>query len=384
MRVALFSNFLNHHQLPLCKAFLEIPGVTFKFVATTPVPEERLNMGYHDMNTSYDFVVRTYENYEQNEEAINIANTYDVVICGNAPLSFLSQRIADNKLSFRYSERIFKSGYIRLFSPKWFKKKCLQHIRLRHKNVYMLCASAYTAADMSLIHSYKNRLLKWGYFPEIKIYDNIHDLIEQKNKVEILWASRLIPFKHPEIALSLANYLKNSGIDFHLSIIGNGELWDSLQEKLISSGLESRVSLLGAMSPENVREHMEHASVFIFTSDRNEGWGAVLNESMNSGCAVVASDAIGAVPFLINDGVNGMIYHDGKTIELCKKVEWLLSHEEERNEMGKMAYLTLTESWNAKIAAERLIKLSSELLEGNDNIDIFPEGICSIAPTHII
>ena len=45
MKVAFFSNFLNHHQLPLCNAFLEIPGVIFKFVATTPVPEERINLG---------------------------------------------------------------------------------------------------------------------------------------------------------------------------------------------------------------------------------------------------------------------------------------------------------------------------------------------------
>jgi glycosyltransferase involved in cell wall biosynthesis len=39
--------------------------------------------------------------------------------------------------------------------------------------------------------------------------------------------------------------------------------------------------------------------VFIFTSDRNEGWGAVLNEAMGSGCAVVAADLIGSVPYLI-------------------------------------------------------------------------------------
>ena len=44
--------------------------------------------------------------------------------------------------------------------------------------------------------------------------------------------------------------------------------------------------------------YMESSHIFLlFTSDRNEG--AALNESMNSGCAVVASDAIGSVPYLM-------------------------------------------------------------------------------------
>ena len=32
---------------------------------------------------------------------------------------------------------------------------------------------------------------------------------------------------------------------------------------------------------------------------------AVVSEAMNSGCCVVANRQIGAVPFLIEDGVNG-------------------------------------------------------------------------------
>ena len=34
---------------------------------------------------------------------------------------------------------------------------------------------------------------------------------------------------------------------------------------------------------------MEKADIFLFTSDRREGWGAVANEAMNSACALVVS-----------------------------------------------------------------------------------------------
>jgi hypothetical protein len=37
------------------------------------------------------------------------------------------------------------------------------------------------------------------------------------------------------------------------------------------------------MPPEEVRVHMEQSNIYLFTSDFGEGWGAVLNEAMNSG-----------------------------------------------------------------------------------------------------
>ena len=46
---------------------------------------------------------------------------------------------------------------------------------------------------------------------------------------------------------------------------------------------------------------MEQANIFIISSTHEEGWGAVVNEAMNSGCVVIGSHAAGAVPFLIEN-----------------------------------------------------------------------------------
>ena len=85
------------------------------------------------------------------------------------------------------------------------------------------------------------------------------------------------------------------------------------------------------MKPEQVREYMEKSEIHIFTSDRNEGWGAVLNESMNSACVPVANKAIGSVPYLINDGNNGFMYKDEN--ELYEKVKYLLNNDKDRKAM---------------------------------------------------
>ncbi len=50
VKITFFSNFLNHHQLPLCLELMKIEGVDFKFVACIPIVEEKLKLGYEDMN----------------------------------------------------------------------------------------------------------------------------------------------------------------------------------------------------------------------------------------------------------------------------------------------------------------------------------------------
>ena len=131
------------------------------------------------------------------------------------------------------------------------------------------------------------------------------------------------------------------------------------------------------MSPDMVREHMEAANIYLFTSDYNEGWGAVLNESMNSGCAVVASHAIGSVPFLIKHEENGLIYKNGNLQQLYECVKKLLEDSSLCDKIGKAAYITLSKVWNAKIAVDRIIKLSDSLLKGEKVY--FKDGPCSKA-----
>ena len=47
----------------------------------------------------------------------------------------------------------------------------------------------------------------------------------------------------------------------------------------------------------------------------------MVNEAMNSGCAVVADHMIGAAPWLIRQGENGRMYRDGEEQELFRTVE---------------------------------------------------------------
>jgi glycosyltransferase involved in cell wall biosynthesis len=377
-----FSNFLTHYQVPFCLEMKRLLGNGFSFVATEPIHQERIDMGFDDLNNAYSFVIRSYENTTSYNEAVRIGNESDVVIIGSAPELFVKKRITENKLTFRYSERILKNGFWRMFDPRIIKSLLKNHTRFFNKQLYMLCASAYTAGDMSLVGAYRGKCYKWGYFPEVRQFDITAIMTKKKStKLSILWAGRFLRWKHPEKALLVARYLIDNGIELSLRFIGGGEMDKHLKSLMVKLNLENYVEFLGYLPPEAVCEEMEKSDIYLFTSDYNEGWGVVLNEAMNSGCAVVACQAAGSVPFLIKNGENGLIYKNNSMSDLYSKVLTLSKDPELRYRIGINAYNTINEMWNAEVAVERLFKISDSLLAGKDAAKLYADGPCSVANT---
>lgn len=374
MKIVFLSNFMNHHQLPLCMEFFKMSDVEFWFVATTPIPQKRLDFGYYDLNEKYDFIVCAYKGEEHYKKALKLANDADVVIIGSAPDDFIKERLKNQKLTFRYSERVYKDGCKLYELPARAVKYFFKHGR--YKKLYMLCASAYTAPDYAKTLTFIGKTYKWGYFPEVKAYDDINALISQKKPNSLLWVGRMIDWKHPELAVEVARKLKEEGFDFSINILGAGELRENIEKLIDELDLQNEVKLLGSMSPEKVREYMEQSEIFLFTSDRQEGWGAVLNEAMNSACAVVSNINIGATPFLVKDGINGCTYKTGDSRALFERVEFLLKNREKRQVIAKEAYKTMLNEWNPNIVAKRFISLAQELVQ-KKSCDLYSDGPCS-------
>lgn len=384
MKIVFVSNFLNHHQLPLSQELLELVGEgNYFFIATTPTGGEQLRLGYQDSNHVFPFVITTYDQ-DNHKEVIDLIFNADLVIWGGAPRNIshklLGKRIRNNKIIFRYSERIFKRGMWRAITPARIAYMLLLHTQYRKREMYMLCASAYLPYELSLFNAYPAKLFRWGYFPPFITY-NIEELLKSKlqNPLRILWVGRLIPWKHPEIILEICKRLVKDKIDFHCDIVGSGILETNIQTSIEEHKLSSYVTLCGSMPPEKVRKKMEDASVVVSTSDFNEGWGAVINEAMNSGCVVIASHAIGSVPFLIEHGKNGFSYENGNIDDLYSKLKLAVSNPNLRQEMGLAAYKTISGIWNARVAAKALLELFNNIKQ--DKVKVLIDiGPCSDAP----
>lgn len=368
MRITFVSNYINHHQMPFSEAcFRRLEGEYF-FIQTEPMEAERVAMGWAGEVGQLSYV-RNWE--EQEALCRQLILESDITIFGwsskEAEMDRLvHQRLEQGRPVLRVSERLYREGQWKAISPKGLIRKYHQHIRYRRKPAYLLCAGAYVASDFHLIGAYPGKMFRFGYFPETIPYtmDQLDKEKPQGGRVELLWAGRLIPLKHPEFALRIAGELKQEGVDFHLHLAGGGEMEACLRQEAAAAGLEDVVTFYGYRQPGEIRRLMEKSHIFLFTSNHLEGWGAVVNEAMNSGCAVVAGSQAGAVPYLIRHGENGLVYHGGSYEDYARLVRQLVAQPEEIRRLGAEACRTITECWNAETAAERLLDFCRNLLQG--------------------
>lgn len=372
MKLVFLSNFFNHHQRPLSDAFAGM-AESFAFIETMPMPPERVQMGYADgERPAY---VLSLQNPMEQTQCEQVLREADTVIFGSAPEALFRQCLRAGKLLFRYSERPLKNGFELLkYLPRWLRWHWRNPPR---KPIWLLCASAYTASDYAKFGLFRGRAFRWGYFPPAVRYEDPQQLFREKDPGKILWVGRLLELKHPDDALRAAALLKKEGYSFSMDLIGGGEMEPRLQEMILENGLSDCVHLLGVMPPDEVRRYMERAGIFLMTSDRKEGWGAVINEAMNSGCAVISSREAGAAPYLIKDGENGLMYPAQDLSALTDHVRHMLEAPQRQRELGAAAYKSITTLWNAEIAAERFFEICQHLLAGQDAGELYAEGPCS-------
>lgn len=360
--IVFVSNFFNHHEKYFCDALYSNPNVDFHFVQTQPMDEERIKLGWGIDIGNIPYCVCSYGENQKYERTLELCDSADVVILGSAPYDFVSNRIKNNKFTFYYAERLFRKGLWHMFYPKTFFTVLKRFILPgRKSNFYLLAASGYTAIDTKRIFAFKNRRFKWGHFIDVT---HLEKRKEESNHevLRLLWVGRFLKLKHPEYPIQIAKTLKDKNKSFVLDIIGTGEQEAYIKDLIAKLDLFDVVKLHGSMKPEEVRDYMQKADIYMFTSDFNEGWGAVLGESMISGCAVVTGHGIGATPFLVSHKENGLVYETGNYSSFERNVIYLVESKDLREKLSQNAIETMRCLWNPQVAADRFYRLCESLL----------------------
>ena len=378
MKIVFFTNFINHHQVHVADELYHSKGVDYTFVATEPMPDSFKQAGYPDYSTR-PYLLNAFESVEKKQSALKLAMEADVVIIGSAPEEYVTKRIQAGKLTFRYSERWFKSRPWYLSGPRSWVNFYKNHIRYKNKPLYMLAASAYTANDVYAIGAYKHKVFKWGYFTTVESGTKVEAPNLGASTLEstpLMWCARFLKLKHPELPVQLAKRLKDDGYKFTIDMFGSGVEFENIKNLIKRLQVEDVVHLRGNMPNKEILKQMQNHEIFLFTSDKNEGWGAVLNEAMSNGCAVVSSDCIGSTPFLIDDGNNGLIFKSENIDSLYYQVKRLLDDSNLRNRLSCEAVRTMQDVWSPENAAKQLLNLIDALQKEDESlIPVF--GPCS-------
>ena len=379
--IVFFGNTLNRHQCYVSDALYEMTNGEYIYVETLPPTKANQAGGKKKVERAYVFeAFKSEVNYT---EAVRLACEAEVALFGANSLVFEVERMKQKNpgLAFEVSERWLKKGWVNIFSLHLIQNLWYHYTqRWAQKPLYKLCASAYGAGDQYKLNTFKNRCYKWGYFTEVDENfepERTHLDTSISKCIPIMWCARFISWKHPELPIRLAAKLKKAGYRFVIDMYGTGEKFERIKTLSVQQKVDDVVRFMGACSNMEILAAMREHEIFLLTSDRNEGWGAVLNEAMSNGCTVVASEAVGAVPFLVKDGVNGSIFISEDIDSFYDKTVYLLENAQERMKLSCEAYHTMRESWSPEKAASNLLQLIDNLT-GEHYVDI-KEGPCSIA-----
>lgn len=381
MKVVFCSNYLNHHQLRFCEAMLK-EVEDFIFIAEKPMEQFRIDMGWEDMNNK-EFVIKSYENKQSLDLAIKLCNEADIVIAGDSSGKFIEQRSRDNKIIFYGDERLLKDDSLHWHIRHWFHffRDFKHRKQLGMSNAYLLCYGAFVKHDYKVCYGFNNLSFRFGYFPYVdKVSKEVIFAKKNQGIIKILVVSRFTKWKRIELAVKAFNKVSKLIPNVEMQLIGNTNediAYTNKIKKLITNRDNNMITFLGSMSNKGVINKMQEADIFIFPSNRCEGWGAVLNEAMSCGCACIASDMIGSVPYLIKNGNNGFIFKNGNLKDLIKKLSLLCVNNELRFKLANNAYDTIYNEWNADVAGNRLTNVFNNLIHGK-GVNIYEEGPCSI------
>ena len=370
MTVTYFSNFLNHHQANVADELYEKLGTDYTFVELCPIYDWLLKGGYSDLS-SRPYVLQAWRSPENYRKAEELALNADVALFGGPEtLKLEVMRAKTGKLTFDVGERWLKRGLLNLASPRLLRYFWYYYTVFSKENVYKLCSSAYACGDHYKLYSFKNRCYKWGYFTKVEDFpfetSANFDVSSEETEVHLMWCARFLRWKHPELPVRLARRLKDKGYKFVFDMYGSGVELENVKRLASELEVTDVLRFQGNLPNDKILEQMRQHEIFLFTSDKNEGWGAVLNESMSNGCAVVASDEIGSVPFLVEDGVNGLVFKSEDLDSLETKVMSLLDNADCRRTIAANAMRTMRTLWSPQNAADNLLRLIDDLQAGRD------------------
>ncbi len=402
MRIALFTNILSPHQLPLANEIVKRIGEdSYRYIYTQPLHDERVNMGWSEKAPNWT---------EYGDEHSHVLEETDLLIICNRAINLIESRLQQHKKTIYCSERWFKPwlGMGRLLSPKFLRMAYKIMTFMKSNDFMYFPMGIHAAADFIQLHNLLSgkfsALLKrpvlafesypggkivslkmalqegvinqsdcelakkqgfiqipreywgkcipkgmyskmrvWGYFVAPTVNSQTPKILRAEQRKKILWVGRMLPWKNVETLVRAVKRLKKSSCnEYELHLYGKGI--DENKLKHLATDCDY-IHFHSFVPVQEVRNVMRQHDIYVLPSNAYEGWGAVVNEALEEGMHVFASTESGSGATILPSNT---IFHtddDAYLAELLKKSDGAVGIQE----------------WNPEFAAKFLL----DFMNGN-------------------
>jgi glycosyltransferase involved in cell wall biosynthesis len=155
--------------------------------------------------------------------------------------------------------------------------------------------------------------------------------------------------------------LRDTGVQFDCTIIGEGAERQTLEKMISALELGGMVKLVGAVLHEHVKDYLRVADAFALPCVISEdGWRdgipVALMEAMHWAIPVISTDILG-LPELIENEVSGLLVTAGDAETLAGALSRLASDPELCRRLGRNGRAKVLDAFNNDKSAAQLRKL---------------------------
>lgn len=334
LKILFFHNTLPEYRIGWFQNLSQMSNIEYVFT------NEKQNMKDYGFEIDYKkmgdlkcrFLSDGKHGFKELQEIVEKIEKYDFVEL--PPIDSFRETIYSAYIVNKCKKRNVPVGY---FWEKWDAPKEKQPLGRKIKNwiLRVIPGSIYKHSDVIFSVGKKNReyfisngvnceKIKW--IPDVSETSSCQyvDIREKynipKNSKVIMYLGRMLPQKGVGNLIKAFSTLNPEVKDTSfLLIAGDGEDLNNCQKLAKKLNLKN-VIFSGRINPSDRENYFAQCDIFVYPviyfKGRVDVWGLTLNEAMQHGKILIATDAVGSAYELIKNGINGFRVEAGNIKEL--------------------------------------------------------------------
>lgn len=295
----------NPHILPIFAELARRDDLEFRGVVLQKQPWWRVELGWPELPPDAPYI-QPWRSEDELRRYRRLARQADLVIWPGLKHPWGVWLMLDRNLR-RRPNVVWAERFLRRRKRPWLEDVGISAmIRiLNNANMSLMTLGEGAKEDYLCCGAARWRYWRFGYAVE-PVEQLETDFQPPPEGVRLLFVGALEPRKGVDILLRALGRPDLARLAWSLCVVGSGSSLTSLQALANQLAIASRVHFVGKVRHDDVRSYYRDADVLVLPS-RFDGWGAVVNEAMEHGLAVVASDAAGCARLLIEPQRTGYV-----------------------------------------------------------------------------
>lgn len=230
-----------------------------------------------------------------------------------------------------------------------------------------------------LCEEVKNRLLNLGCEPQKVAVWNMPAGVENYpyqarvpgKTVRLVMAARFAEAKGHKYLLEAMQILAREGQNIHLTLVGYGNLTETIRAQITELGLDAFITLidnkLAVDFTSSYRQILEASDIYVLPSVRDRFGTDEAGPSLTMVCAQAAGLPVISTPFpgseiSVIEGKTGLFCREEDSASLADKIRYLINHPEKWNTLGKAGSELVNREFSEFGQMEKLVGIYQEAL----------------------